>query len=244
MMIDASFVEEIIKNSQPWIQDYDGRRYVVSKNGAYEILPDKIDPTIRYAPTLNLTSLTGLVDYCQSNNDGASKENSFIRIDSSESVSLHRDVDVNGTRHCAASAKTVARDKCSAFYDYDDFVSYVLKWFRVNDNTAKLLDVASRVKDENSAETDDNGISQTIVLKIGTATASKEKLQNPTYLAPNTLFPEIASIPQPHIFRIQNAEKGERFTLKCVASSDWSAIVAEAYAGYLKKELPDWRILR
>lgn len=244
-MIDASFIQEITKLSALHIEIIDGKTYAITSQGFREILPDDLDPTIRYAPTLDLTSLTGLADYCQDNQDGATKENHFIQIDDPATVLLLRDTDVNGNRNCAASARACPRKDAAIFHDYDDFVAYILTWFRVDDSSSRLLDVAGRVKDENSSETEDTGVSQTVLIKVGTATASKEKLTNPILLMPNALFPEVEPIPQPHIFRIKSAESiGARFTLKCVAASNWNADIAQSYADYLLTELPGWRILR
>ena len=244
-MLNAEFVQEIAKLSRNQMHEVDGHHYAILSSGKIlEISPLKL-VDIRRAPSLAVSTLSSLVDFCLHNDDDVSAETDFVHVVSPHEVKVYSKTDQNGDRHMSIIARTLALDmKSSAnFADYEELAAFVLKNFWLNERSETLLGISARVRDDRTVETEDDGVSQTIQMKVGSATVGSKTLTNPIKLNPANLFADVDDMPAvPYLFRVHKPEMGYRFSLREVSNAIWEANVMNIYAKYLQERLEGWRV--
>lgn len=166
------------------------------------------------AETLEVHTLTAIVDYIKSNIDKLGEI--IVQVKSPTYVLVKSALNSDRARECYISAKALLPDNIR----FDNFMapdkfnimlqsSFVDKVFGEEQLNYKkmLLQVSGCVKEEAVKQVGDDGITQSAVIKTGVASVGEVKVPNPVQLAPFRTFQEIDQPTSSFIFRMESGPK-------------------------------------
>lgn len=165
---------------------------------------------------LQVTTLTALIDYIESNFDIKFDRNAtklLIHVISPDQVNLYSPLldtqDRMGYMQCKALLNN--NIKFNRFVDTEDFNIMLQSSFVENSDRSLLLKVTGNIQEDNVRQTGDDGISQAVTVKTGLANVDNVKVPNPVVLAPFRTFPEIQQPESKFIFRMQSGPTAALF---------------------------------
>lgn len=217
-----------------------GRDY--STVNLHEITPPE-------AHTLELHSLTGLVDYVKSGGDLiVDKGDLFIHVLSPSQVFLHGIMDeVWKQRDTFLKISLIDNSfKFGNWYEIEDFIVELQSKFILDDMVKDILQKITRIDQEASRTIEDNGLSQSTVIKKGVTTYAKVELPNPVELKPYRTFSEVEQPKSIFVFRIKSFHHEEslpRLALFDAGGNLWQYQAIQAIKNWLKEQLPDIAII-
>ena len=215
-------IERIVKDNQ--VQTIQiGDRIFVTSDGLVEIKPQK-----SRAARLTFSDLTSIVQIVKR------EKNRFVaplyvNIESETRVSVITSMDDDKEREIPYAAETSGgKFRFGSPYDYESFVIAVRSLFTQNDDTKELLQLLKKFASVESVETNDDGISQSVVTKSGAALAENIKAAPIRTLAPYRTFIEVLQPQSEFLFRVS---PNGAFSLYEADSGAWK-IQAKRYIRY------------
>ena len=222
----------------------EGREYSTAE--FYPIL----EPTAR---TLELHSLTGLVDYIKSGGDLiVDKGDLFIHVLSPSQVFLHGVMDeIWKQRDTFLKVSLIDNSfRFGSWYEIEDFIIEMQAKFEIDDTVRLILGHLSRIEDGASKTIQDNGITQQVMTKSGITKLAMEQLPNPVTLKPYRTFSEAGQPESQFVLRLKSAlslresdEGKPKVALFDAGGNKWIMESILAIKEWLKKELPDIAII-
>lgn len=186
---------------------------------------------------VEITTLSGLVDYIKSNIDHHDLEDLMIHICSPHTVKLYSSLGYDTGRDCYIECKALTPNiEFNRFYDTEQFIIILQSCFVATDDLEKVLKVVGNIKEENVRTVGDDGISQEVTVKAGIARVGNAVVPNPVVLAPYRTFPEVDQPSSKFVFRMQN---GPRCALFEADGGMWRIAAMKNIKSYLKDELAD-----
>lgn len=152
---------------------------------------------------IKVRSLTGLLDYIKSNFDTDRKF--MIHVEGPDQVYLYDALNADGDRRCYVLAQALLPSiQYNSYMEMERFIIQTQANFIQNEHTENLLRFVGSVSEENSKETKDNGVTQSVVAKTGVATVEEVNVPNPILLRPFRTFVEVAQPESSFILRLRN----------------------------------------
>lgn len=155
------------------------------------------------ATSLQVRSLSGLVEYLQSDFD--TEETLMIHVQSPTEVvvfdTLNRDSNRNELIKATAMIPSISFDR---WYDAEDFNIKLQSVFVVNADRDVMLKVVGNIKEEAVNTVGDDGVSQSVVAKTGVASVGNVLVPNPVLLKPYRTFVEVDQPASDFIFRMKS----------------------------------------
>lgn len=235
--------EAIRKDATPQELTIDGRKYTT----------DSICPVYAPAPvSLDVSTLTGLVDYLKSNIDELNLETLLCHVESPTKVSilsaLHGDFEER-----KYYIKASARVRSLTFNEFRDAEKFNL-WLQscfvdtpiAVDGELKatdkglLLKYVGNIKESAIKETGDDGISQEVTVKVGLATFANVTLPNPAVLRPYRTFNEVEQPASSFVFR---ARTGPEFALIEADNGAWESEAMKSIKEFMEFEVPGLKVI-
>lgn len=184
---------------------------------------------------INVRSLTGLVNYIQSNFD--TERPFMVHVEGPMTVTLYDALNKDNNRRTYVEATAMLpRITYDNFMDLEKFVIQTQSNFIQNDNALNLLQFVGSISQDDSKETTDNGISQTVVAKTGVATKGEAVVPNPVFLKPFRTFAEVAQPESSFVLRIK---EGPRVALFEADGGAWELNAMHNIKEYLLEELKE-----
>lgn len=184
---------------------------------------------------LSLRSLSGLVDYVKSDFD--TTREFMVHVQSPTAVRLYDALNAdNERREYMSSDALLPRISFDSFMDRENFAIQMQSNFIQDAETTKVLKFIASVSEENSKETRDNGVSQSVVAKTGIATVAEAEVPNPVYLRPFRTFVEV---PQPESAFVLRMKEGPRVALFEADGAAWELTAMSNIEDYLREALTD-----
>jgi hypothetical protein len=206
-MMDATFVKAIRETAETKVVSINGKEYA-SREVHNPPLP--MEPRVS---TLEIETLTGLVNYCNELEiDGLDANALFIHIESPEVVSLlskitgeqrQRDVYVK------ASIEHVEGFSFGEWMAHGQFMIGLQANFMDYGDRSKVLKVLGTIRDEAVKTSSDDGVTQRVTASAGIALAAEVAVPNPVVLRPYRTFLEIEQPPSEFILRVRQSAKGQ-----------------------------------
>lgn len=229
------------------VQEIGGHSYLIH-NGEYEEI--KPEP-IPLPGALAFTSLDGLVNTVKSElSDMLSATESGRTLYVSVSSPVIVDV---FTGLCADNHRTLVYKASQSlakswggerWFDHEEAMIALQSQFSPNEGTKYLLDFLSRVTDENSVQSDDNGMTQTVQVKKGVSLAAREQIRPIVPLRPYRTFLEVE---QPESNFLIRVKEGCRIGIIEADGGMWQFAARRSVKEYLEKafetEIADGRIV-
>jgi hypothetical protein len=209
-MIDAEFVTAIRDlthqgETQPLTEQIalNGKTYLYRNNPTEygRTLGDIIGPPKTQA--LPVTTLTGFVDAIKA--EGFAPEAFIVHVEDFLTVALKmRSADQYGfrTTYVKATHTPTGVFKFDDYYsDIPKFLIHLQSTFLTTDALLYVIKLASNLKAANSVQTQDDGFSQSIVVKTGEVSTAEVKVQPRVKLIPMRTFPEAAAVESEFLIR-------------------------------------------
>ncbi|HEL2341536.1 TPA: hypothetical protein U0J94_000305 [Streptococcus suis] len=210
----------------------DGREYY----DANKTRMVELDPK-RYPRTLELSTLTSLVEYLKSDLNGMQDQRLIVAVEKNDEVCVWSENDEFEHRTLLVDVKArVPELTFGRFISSEQFNIMLQSNFIDDADGGALLDFASALKIENGAEIEDNGVSQVATVKTGVASLAKGKVPNPVDLRPYRTFNEVEQPASKFVFRI---DKNAQMALFEADGKRWVQEAVGNIAAYLKAELAD-----
>jgi len=168
--------------------------------------------TVPTASTLNISTLTGLIDYVKSNVDEIDTE-LLIHVKSHKEVNVYGPLNVDRERELFINVQAILPSNISyeRFLDTEQFNIMLQSAFTDTGDKDILLKYTGLIKDEAVKTTGDDGISQAVTIKTGVASVGQAVIPNPVTLAPYRSFTEIEQPLSKFIFRMQDGPRAALF---------------------------------
>ncbi|HEM3474040.1 hypothetical protein [Streptococcus suis] len=196
----------------------------------------ELDPK-RYPRTLELSTLTSLVEYLKSDLNGMQDQRLIVAVEKNDEVCVWSENDEFEHRTLLVDVKArVPELTFGRFISSEQFNIMLQSNFIDDADRGALLDFASALKIENGAEIEDNGVSQVATVKNGVASLAKGKVPNPVDLRPYRTFNEVEQPASKFVFRI---DKNAQMALFEADGKRWVQEAVGNIAAYLKAELAD-----
>jgi hypothetical protein len=187
--------------------------------------------------TIEITTLTGLVDYIKSDIDSLIKTELLVQVVSPTLVKLHSKILDDANRVLFISAKAqLPNTTLGTFMPVENFIIMLQSSFVENEDSESILKVVGNITEENVRTTGDDGISQSVTARTGIAKVGNVVLPNPVILRPYRTFVEVDQPVSKFIFRMQD---GPKAALIEADGGAWKSTAMWNIKEYLEVELKD-----
>lgn len=187
------------------------------------------------AAKLSIRSLSGLVEYLQSQFDG--DEKLMVHVESPTEVSVFSRLNDDRNREYLIKADAmIPHFRFEEWYDTETFNIKLQSGFVKNDDRDVILKVIGNIKEEDVKTYGDDGVSQSVTAKVGVATVGQVEVPNPVSLRPYRTFVEIEQPASNFVFRMKN---GPRCSLFEADGGAWKLEAMQLIKVYLETELEE-----
>jgi hypothetical protein len=201
-------------------------------------IPKVYDPTPT-AEAVNISTLTGLVDYIRNGVDDL-KDTLIVHIVSQTEVKVFSELRADMARsrfiNCVARTPQIAFER---FQDLEAFNIMLQACFLENIDRAAVLKVVGNVKEDNVRTTGDNGVAQVVTAKAGVATIGDVIVPNPVTLCPFRTFPEVEQPESKFVFRMKEGPSAALFEAD---GGKWKIFAMQNVKEYLTGALKDCNV--
>lgn len=205
------------------------------------------------AETLQLNSLSGLIDYVKMTATAEKTDKpDFILIDGLNGVKLCTDLNSVKEREIIANVSSggfpyydvvsKATGKHN-YFDADRFNICLQSLFEQDAYRSELLSIVSNVDNQESINQQDNGSTQTVTVKQGIRFVGEKDIPNPVKLAPFT-YPDIEPVSVEYVIRARKSGSGGvEFAMFECDGGKWITKLNGTIADFLKGQLPNTPII-
>lgn len=202
-------------------------------------LPTKVEPE---PATLAFSSLQALADYVRENRDGLDLSKCVLHVAGPTSVRVLGPLTGEKRQrftYAAATCRNLMDSWLGQYHGQEDFVVAMQSRFAPEMDRAAVLGVVSKLKEEQSLETEDDGITQRATARNGVHLAIQVEVPNPVKLAPYRTFREVEQPASSFVLRIT---KGPRCALFEADGGAWELAAVEHVALWLRTTLTDLKV--
>ncbi|GAA5416222.1 hypothetical protein Pryu01_01254 [Paraliobacillus ryukyuensis] len=219
-------LEYLVKLGNKDVVEVNGQAYATGSMNLLE------SPSAR---TIDVRSLSGLIDYLKSNFDEL--DNVLIQIESATSVVAYSTLNDDYNRQKWIRASALLPDfRFDSFYDSESFNIKLQSCFLDNDDRKIMLQVVGNIREEAVQTFGDDGVSQSVVARTGIAQVGDVKVPNPVMLSPYRTFVEIDQPESNFVFRMKEGAKCALFEAD---SGAWELEAMDNIKDHLMRELQD-----
>lgn len=192
----------------------------------------RLDSEKDVAP-IKVRSLSGLVDYVQSNFDH--ERPVLVHVESPRSVKVYDALNDENNRRTYVEAKAMLPDiTFERYMSRETFNVQLQACFVKNEDRDRVLKLISSIVEDNSLKTEDTGITQRVTAKTGITSVGVENVPNPVALKPFRTFVEVNQPESEFILRLQ---EGPNVALFEADGAAWELNAMASIAEYLKEKL-------
>lgn len=190
------------------------------------------------ADTLHVRTLTGLVNYIESEVDTTDSDPLLVHVAMPDEVRIFTPLLSDRQRECLMVAHyTQPRHPFGVFEDVEQFIINMQIHFKNNKDLAKILKLVGNMRDEAIKTYGDDGVTQSVTAKTGIATVDEVPVPNPVVLAPFRTFAEVEQPESQFVLRIQRCNDGPRCALFEADGGKWELEAISNIANYLSEKL-------
>ncbi len=211
------------------------------ENGGKQMFTDKslspITPHIPKANSIEMSTLTSLVDYIKNGVDVMSPQ-MIVDVVSPTQVKLYSQLDIVRERELLVEVKADIPEICFGnFLDQEAFVIGLQAKFIPTDERDLVLKFAGTVEDNTVAQYSDDGVTQKATVKSGIASKEEAIVPNPVLLQPYRTFHEVEQPASQFIFRMKQGTGHVRCALFEADGGAWKNKATRAVKEFLQEEL-------
>ena len=184
--------------------------------------------------SFQVSTLTGLVDYINTQVDEYSTEKMILQVVNEKTVTLMSALKDQERDHYIVATANVPRISFDNFIAVEQFNIMLQACFESTQDLDAILRIVGNIKEENIKNTADDGITQQVVAKSGIARVEEVAVPNPVLLVPHRTFVEVAQPASKFIFRLQNGPRGALFEADAGA---WKNTAMQSIKKYLQENI-------
>lgn len=199
----------------------------------------------KYEPSSPATvptfTLDGLCEWIKQDIDGnfAKYDRLMVAVENEVTVSVYPPVcgvELNRRPQLAECKRKIEPFPWGKFQDQEAFIVFLLSRFTEDQhgNRDAVGKLVGNIRQEQSAEAADDGISQRVTVKNGIAKVGETIIKNPVYLAPMRTFCEIEQPVSPFVLRVQ---EGPAIALFEADAGEWRNAAVRSIRDYLAEVL-------
>lgn len=223
-------LEYIVGLKEPVINQINGSTYSDKQLNRISYVP--------YAKTIEMHTLTSLVDYIKANIDAMS-DKMIIHVVSPTCVKLYSQLDHDRNREYLIEVDAQLPDfRFGDYIGHEAFCIALQSKFIQNDDRDLVLKFAGTVEDGTVAEYGDDGITQKATVKTGLASKGDAIIPNPVKLRPYRTFLEVEQPESAFVFRMRS-ERGVQCAIFEADGGAWKNAAMRNIKEYLQFELAD-----
>ena len=223
-------LEYIVGLKEPAISEIHGSTYSDKQLNRISYIP--------YAKTIEMHTLTSLVDYIKANIDTMSNK-MIIHVVSPTSVKLYSQLDNDRNREYLIEVNAQLPDfRFGDYIGHESFCIALQSKFIQNDDRDLVLKFAGTVEDGTVAEYGDDGITQKATVKTGLASKGDAIIPNPVKLRPYRTFLEVKQPESAFVFRMKS-DRGVQCAIFEADGGAWKNAAMKNIKEYLQFELAD-----
>jgi hypothetical protein len=195
--------------------------------------------------TIELSTLTGVVDFLVNNIDVIAPEKTYIHVLDYNTVRIMSTAD-NGFLQRPVHAKASPMTPQISFerrMSIESFIIQLQSMFVQTLERDNLLKFISNLKAGFSKTITDDGVAQFVTAKTGVTMVSEVEVPNPVTLEPYRTFAEIEQPASDFVFRIHEDEGESTCALYEADGGAWKLTAIERIAAWIKKKLPDVAVI-
>lgn len=229
----------MIKEALAWIEDRIHGLPIDSEADLYT-RPVFLPPEKPLATPLQTSSLLGLVQYLVVNVDELPLDDLLIEVSSTHASLFSTLPTVTNDRRRECYIQAVAPERkhpWGLFMDQDRFLIWLLSGFVRDDHLLALAELAKVASSEQTVESRDSGVSQTLTVRRG-AKLAVETVEPIRTLQPYRTFAEVDE-PQSHFLLRVKDSAPPQFALFTADGDAWQLEAARLVASYLRRALSD-----
>lgn len=220
------FVEKIVSLKENKIYEINGESY--SDNDLVRIAPHVDRPSVE-----SVTSLDSIVKLIK-NEMRLVNQKIFVRVTRHDIVEVFTAYDKYYKRNRLYDAKADTPSDCLGWNDYENAMIAFRSRFKQTEDIEYLLSILSRISDENSITSEDNGVTQKVEARAGIALAMKETVRPRVTLAPFRTFLEVDQPESEFLLRLR---EGRQIGLFEADGGMWKLQAKSNIKDYLEKNL-------
>lgn len=231
------------------IQDSVKTEFIEVEGEVYATRQAYLPPELPEVESLQINTLTGIVDYIKSNIDGDMENGLAVQIVSHDTVKVlsgqfgrFKQRDIYVVARSEAILGTTFR--FGTFYDPETFNIAMQSLFVETDERESVLRVVGNIKEETVKQAQDDGVSQTVVARAGVARVEEVEVPNPVTLQPYRTFREIEQPASVFILRMrQNGSGLPSCALFEADGGGWKLVAIQRIKGFLSEALESISII-
>ena len=231
--------KEIAESKEyPTIEEIDGHTYVFYRGRCERV--KTVEPDEEKQPAVfKAFSLQGLVDFIKVDVDGLFKNperRHIVRVTDVDKVEVLTPVTgFYKKRYIVAECNALVPPiPFNTFKDAEDFQIMVQTRFEDTENRALVLKLSGSLRNEQTMQTADDGVSQKVTINRGVATAADVTVKNPVTLIPLRTFYEVKQPSSPFVLRFNEDSEAALFEGDGGA---WKLSAVKNIKDWLEKEL-------
>ncbi|MCI9576597.1 MAG: hypothetical protein HFJ84_08045 [Clostridiales bacterium] len=224
-MIQAA-IEKILTLNENKIHEINGQYY-----SEKDLI--RIAPHIDRPEKLKVSSLDSLVKLIHSELDKV-KMPVFVQIEDYDAVNVFTSYREDYSRDFLYRAVCDVPEFRFGWKDYESAMIAFRSQFQQTEGVEYLLGLLSRIADENSVSSEDNGVTQTVEARKGIALKSKEKIKPRVSLCPYRTFLEVEQPESEFLIRMR---EGGEIGLFEADGGMWKLEAKKTIRSYFEKEL-------
>lgn len=229
----------IIAEALQWIAESKKEKIIKDGNWSYtDCNLHRLDEVLR-ADSINMTTLSGLVDYIKAKVDEMS-DRMIAHVVSPTKVCLISNLDYDRKRECLVEVNAeIPQFNYGKFIDTEAFVIGIRSKFIQNDGSEKILRFAGTVESGTVAKYSDDGISQSATVRKGIAGKENELVPNPVKLRPFRTFTEVEQPESEFVFRMKDYDNSVSCAIFEADGGAWKREAMKNIKNYLEFELAE-----
>ncbi len=192
-------------------------------------------------------TLDGLCEWLMKDIDGNFTKYGrlMVAVENEVTVSVYPPVcgvEMNRRPQLAECKRKIESFPWGRFQDQEAFIVFLLSRFTGDSqgNRDAVGKLVGNIRQEQSAEAADDGISQRVTVKNGIAKVGEAIIQNPVYLAPMRTFCEIEQPVSPFVLRVQ---EGPAIALFEADAGEWRNAAVRGIKDYLTMMLDGMKVV-
>jgi hypothetical protein len=222
---------------------------VVEVDGQYCSARQLYTMRLPEAPPVQLHTLTGLVDYWKAEDLVDADAMLAIHVVTHDQVQIisHLSERTRQREYFAVAAFEPLLGqsfKFGAWYDSEHIVVALQTLFIATPKREELISLLGNIRSDASLEVEDDGATQSVLVRKGVALVKRASLGNPWPLHPWRTFREIEQPESPFVVRMKS--DGDDSISVAIFEADggaWKLEAIQRIAAYLREKLPDVKIL-
>lgn len=218
-------------NGQSTFVGQDGKQYVLTGDGAELVQSNPIEQP------LMLTQLSSLVEWLASDSVPNGEGMLLNVVSPTQVMAYGTKLNRQGQRPLFAEVNAITpKISFGDFANQEQMVITLQSCFEPSEDREIILKVVSNLRDEHVQQQTDNGVSQSVQINSGVATAENVIVPNPVTLTPYRTFQEIEQPSSKFIYRMREGGYSALFTAD---NSMWQVIAKQRIKEYLEAGLKD-----